>query len=180
MNLPARPAARVVPCSAKTGSRPRSLTFNILHATTGDFAVDMIRVFHEPLAEAGATPCSACFRRPYHFRAFIGAVSLKPGTASAHPQQDQDFRAFIGAVSLKPDTGSPCPPHSGGFPRLHRRGLIEANHAQPSSRYILPFPRLHRRGLIEASVASGQTISATVNFRAFIGAVSLKRVGVGV
>ena len=104
MNLPARPAARVVPCSAKTGSRPRSLTFNILHATTGDFAVDMIRVFHEPLAEAGATPCSACFRRPYHFRAFIVAVSLKLARRGDAEVAARDFRAFIGAVSLKRDS----------------------------------------------------------------------------
>ena len=37
-----------------------------------------------------------------HFRAFIGAVSLKPIQRAGFGGIDNDFRAFIGAVSLKP------------------------------------------------------------------------------
>ena len=38
---------------------------------------------------------------PGDFRAFIGAVSLKPKHANDAIPVDPDFRAFIGAVSLK-------------------------------------------------------------------------------
>ena len=133
-----------------------------------------------------------------HFRAFTGAVSLKPGSRSTRREGPVDFRAFTGAVSLKhvvvvavialqsnfrAFTGAVSLKRhvhgnlrvlAGVFPRLHRRGLIEAARAHSSTPHSPSFPRLHRRGLIEASMTSRIHGVDSMHFRAFTGAVSLK------
>ena len=110
----------------------------------------------------------------YYFRAFIGAVSLKPQIRALTSATLTYFRAFIGAVSLK----QIHPPESGGYPSnfrafigavslkqftvagfgntvSHFRAFIGAVSLKPGQ-FSLPargstaFPRLHRRGLIEA------------------------------
>ena len=63
------------------------------------------------------------------FRAFTGAVSLKPNReADTGRAVLADFRAFTGAVSLKPIVDPRRTDLEAKFPRLHRRGLIEAKH----------------------------------------------------
>ena len=93
-----------------------------------------------------------------HFRAFIGAVSLKPIQRAGFGGIDNDFRAFIGAVSLKRHQEQ-----AGVFVPAYFRAFIGAVSlkrcaARRFPRSCRPFPRLHRRGLIEAD--AGGTVQA--------------------
>ncbi len=139
-----------------------------------DGCVDHFRAFTGAVSLKLAAGCKREVIRS-NFRAFTGAVSLKQALADAGDALDVDFRAFTGAVSLKQFISNDSHKVMLVLPRLHRRGLIEAVADLPCDIRWRLLPRLHRRGLIEAIGIQRHRHEGKAHFRAFTGAVSLKR-----
>gem|GEM_PF-4532670 len=84
------------------GRRSRSLTFNELQSKANLRPHPPCRLLQEPLALLLCNARNHCRFQSGTFRAFTGAVSLKPGNATGLQVSEHAFRAFTGAVSLKP------------------------------------------------------------------------------
>jgi len=92
---------RAILTSAFPGHLSRSLTFKHLDTLKTEESTTLCGVIQLVLASAAISPFNMAVPERGHFRAFIGAVSLKRQCRHWQPPVFEDFRAFIGAVSLK-------------------------------------------------------------------------------
>ena len=110
------------------------------------------------------------------FRAFTGAVSLKPAMGTGWSSSRSSFRAFTGAVSLKRFVRHHLGPAEEAFRAFTGAVSLKQLKVAVGCKRDAPLPRLHRRGLIEACWPLAWTRWRPTTFRAFTGAVSLKRI----